>query len=116
MGIILYLFLLLFIVVGICDIFHSIYIRLILPRNPLKKIVICRLDNSEIDEQIEYLSQQYKWYGTKCYDKFICLCDKNDANLVNLKFSEEFTFIDTKDAFKIYDLLGEEYGLNFRHH
>lgn len=116
MEVVLYIFLLFFLIIGICDTVHSIHIRLIAPRKYIKKVMICRLDEEDTDTQINYLAQQYKWYGTKCFDKFICLCDLNKIKSVNFEFSEEFTFIDAEDLEKFYDVLGEEYGLKFQQH
>ncbi len=116
MEIVLYLFLLFFLVVGICDTIHSIHIRLIFPKKDLKKIMICRLEDSEAEEQVSYLLSQYKWYGRKCFDSFICLYDKEKIKDINFQVIDEFCFIDKEDSLKLYDMLGEEYGLKSRQH
>jgi len=116
MQMVIYIFLIFFSVVGICDIIHSIHIRLILPRKCFKKIMICQLDNKDYATQLNYLLEQYKWYGTKCFDKFICLCETDIPKIDNFEFKDEFCFINCKDTEKLYEELGEEYGLSFRQH
>lgn len=116
MEIVIYLFLLFFLVVGFCDVIHSIHTRLIFPQKDLKKIMICRLDDTETEKQVNYLLSQYKWYGHKCFDNFICLCDKENIKRMNFEALDEFHFIDKEGLSKLYDVLGEEYGLKSRQH
>ena len=115
MEIVSYIFLFFFLVIGLCDFLHSIHIRIISPRKKLKKIVVCRLDDGEAEEQINYLAQQYRWYGNKCFDKFICLCDK-DRIQEDFECSDAFCFIDINDISNFFFVLGEEYGLKFQQH
>ena len=116
MELVIYFLTVFFLVIGVCDILHSIHIRVILPRKTFRNIMICKLDDEYAEEQIEYLTQQYRWYGNRYFDKCICLCDIDSIYARDVELLEEINLIDTKNISKLYDLLGEEYGLNFRQH
>lgn len=116
MELIIYFLVIFFLVIGVCDLLHSIHIHLILPRKTFKNIMVCKLDGEYFEEQIEYLTQQYKWYGNRYFDKCICLADINAVQATNIELLEEINIIDIRNISKFYDLLGEEYGLNFRQH
>ena len=105
---ILYILLVFFAVIGICDIIHCIHIRIIKPVKPLKKVLICKLDTSDFETQLNYLLEQYKWHGTKYVDKFICLCDEEILKDADIDLNDEFLFIDEKNINLIYEKLGSE--------
>ena len=116
MELIIYFLVIFFLVIGVCDLLHTIHIHLIMPHKTFKNVMVCKLDEGYLDEQIEYLTQQYKWYGSRYFDKCICLCDIDTVQAMDLELIEEINLVDKRNISKLYDLLGEEYGLNFRQH
>lgn len=108
MEIFLYAFLLFFAVIGICDIIHCIHMHFIMPKKRIKKIAVCKFDKNHIDSQLNYLMEQYKWYGPKYFDSFICLCDESVLKLAQNCPYKEFCFIDSKDIMKLCEMFGSE--------
>ena len=89
-----------FVIVGLCDLLHSMWMFFLRPKNRVKGYYITYL-NDELDYlTLTYLYEKQKWYGSDFADSVIVVADDEaDQKLVS-EFSEKGIVFVNRDIFK----------------
>lgn len=105
MVIIIYLLLLFFSVVGLCDIIHCIRLSLLDIKNEKHKIVCCKLEGKHADLQLRFVIEQYNWLGRKYADKVVAINFLNDKDLIErckyIAYKHNISFIENSELHNI---------------
>lgn len=62
-------------VIGLCDVFHYIYMLMLRSNDCGPKILICGLNSKSPELDLKYVIEQQEWYGNKFADKIIVVTD-----------------------------------------
>lgn len=87
------------IIVGLCDILHIIWMKLLSPSQKPKKILITYLNGQSDYLSLNQLYEKYKWYGKDLADKIVVITDNNTDPRLQSEFSAKGIFFLNKDVF-----------------
>lgn len=97
--IITYGFLLILVVVGLCDILHSLWMLLLKPAKKVEQTLVCFLDGTTDSLILTGLYEKYRWHGRDLADRIVVIHNADiDENVVSEFSKKGFIFIE-KDKF-----------------
>lgn len=95
--------------IGVCDILHSLWQMLLLPKNKPLCLHITFLDGNNDDSVLQWLSDHVKWYGRKFAERYLVVADYDIKTYETYK-DIPIDFINSKDFSEIGDFY-EQYRI-----
>lgn len=97
--------------VGVCDLLHSLWEKLLTPKRKPLTLHISFLDGQTDDEFLLWITDHIKWYGKKLAEHYLVVTSKNDKyKLINSVGNLPIKVISTEDFLKIEDFY-EQYRI-----
>ncbi len=110
MSVVIFLLILFFSIVGLCDIFQSVRLALLKTKNRNNRIVFCILKDDFAELDLRYVIEQYKWSGKQFAHKIVAInhledkevleCCRELADSYNISIIDEsqiHTFLNTEN-------------------
>lgn len=97
--IITYCVLVLLVIVGLCDVIHSLWMLMLKSPSPPRKILLCFLDGSYDRLILSRLTEKQKWHGNEYADSIVAVTgDSTDSDII-AEFREKGVFFINGDEY-----------------